>query len=87
MTVAPVKASDLTDLSLEELLHLAAVGLRVSGDVDAAGRRLLHPQLHGPPDLRQVREAHGLGEGEGGLAVVADTLRGRHEVRPSVTAL
>lgn len=74
-------------LSLEELLDVLPVRVGVRGDVDGAGGDLLHPQLDGPADLCQVREAHGHGEGEGRLPAVADALRGRHEVRAGVAAL
>lgn len=63
------------------------MGLRVGGDVDGAGRSLLHPQLDGPADFGKVGEAHGHGEGQGCLAVVADALRRGHEVRACVTTL
>lgn len=64
-----------THLPSEELFNIATVGLGVGGDVDGAGRRLLHPQLHSSEDLCKVRKAHGGGEGQGRLPLVAHTLR------------
>lgn len=76
-----------THLALKELFNIPTMGFGISGDVDRAGRGLFHPQLHSSADLCQVRKAHGHGERQGCLAVVANTLRRGHEVRPCVATL
>lgn len=63
------------------------MGGGVSGDVDGARGRPVHPQLHGSEDLPQVRKTHGGGEGQGRVPLVAHALRRRHEVRPHLAAV
>lgn len=70
-------------LPFEELLDLGQVTLRVGGDVDRLGVQRCHPELQSAPDFLQVREAHGHGERGGGVAAVAHTLWGGHEVGTS----
>lgn len=72
---------DHTHLPFEELLDLRRITLRVRGDVDRLGAQRAHPELHGPSDLLQVRQAHRRGERGGRAAARAHTLRGGHEVR------
>lgn len=57
------------------------------GDVNRTGRGFLDPELEGPADLSQVREAHGHGEGQSSVTVITHTLRRGHEVRPSIPTL
>lgn len=65
----------LPHLALEELFNIPTVGFGVSCNVYRARRGLLHPQFYSSADLCQIREAHGHGERQGCLAVVANTLR------------
>jgi len=63
------------------------VGLGVGGDVDGAGRGVLHPELGGAADLGEVGETHGHGEWQGALPAGADALGGCHEVGAGVAPL
>lgn len=87
MNYACITEALQTHLALKELFNISTVRLRVSGDIDRAGRGLLNPQLDSPADLCQVRKAHVHGERQGFLPVVANTLRRRHEVRTCITTL
>lgn len=76
-----------THLAFEELFNILTMGLRISGNVDRAGRGLLYPQFDSPENLYQVWKAHGHSERQSCLTVVANTLRRGHEVRPRIVIL